>query len=152
MFAARARTWVDACVALANDAHAVVAITRRVVLAVTVAWVIRAVLPRLVGTPTGRRRSVPQASAGTRAVVKKAVDVDARYTTSDVAKHATVDDLWVIIDGKVYDLSEYAHEHPGGTEAIAKHAGGDASVGFKGPQHPRRVFDMVTEYQIGVLS
>ena len=62
------------------------------------------------------------------------------------------DDLWVIIDGKVYDLTEYADEHPGGADALARNAGGDATTGFRGPQHPSRVFDIVDDYLIGVLA
>ena len=73
------------------------------------------------------------------------------YTVSEVAKHDTKDDLWVVIKGKVYDLTEYADEHPGGVAAITKHAGGDATAGFFGPQHPSRVHDMVDEYKIGVI-
>jgi hypothetical protein len=32
-----------------------------------------------------------------------------------------------------------------------KNAGGDASEGFHGPQHPSRVMDIVDEYKIGTL-
>lgn len=40
------------------------------------------------------------------------------FTRADVAKHGAQDDLWVVIRGKVYDLSEYVDEHPGGVAAI----------------------------------
>jgi cytochrome b involved in lipid metabolism len=63
-----------------------------------------------------------------------------------------VDDLWVIIDDKVYDLTDYVDEHPGGVDAIAKNGGRDATEGFKGPQHPSRVFDIVEDYRVGVLA
>ena len=74
------------------------------------------------------------------------------YTTAEIATHASLNDLWVIIDDKVYDLTDYVDEHPGGTDAIAKNAGKDATVGFKGPQHPSRVFDIVEEYRVGVVA
>ena len=44
-------------------------------------------------------------------------------------------DVWLIIDGKVYDFTNYLEEHPGG-DAMLTDAGGDATKGFKGPQHP----------------
>lgn len=34
----------------------------------------------------------------------------------------TQEDIWLILDGKVYDLTEYLEEHPGGA-AMLKHAG-----------------------------
>ena len=80
------------------------------------------------------------------------VDKTRKVSAEEVRKHNSVDDLWIIIDKKVYDVTESAEEHPGGVAAIAKNAGGDASKGFRGPQHPSRVFDIVDDYMIGVLE
>ena len=57
--------------------------------------------------------------------------VETEYTAEEVAKHKTRDDLWVIIRGKVYDLTSYVDEHPGGG-AILNNAGGDTTEGFEG--------------------
>ena len=56
-----------------------------------------------------------------------------------------------MIDGGVYDITPYVTEHPGGVKAILRNAGGDATKGFKGPQHPARVFDMIDDYKIGTV-
>ena len=58
----------------------------------------------------------------------------------------------MVIEGKVYDVSEYVDEHPGGDDALLNKAGEDATEGFKGPQHPPRVWDELSEYYIGVLE
>lgn len=50
----------------------------------------------------------------------------------------------------MYDVTEYAKEHPGG-DSILRNAGGDASEGFHGPQHPPRVNDLVEDLRVGVL-
>lgn len=48
----------------------------------------------------------------------------------------------------MYDVSGYVDHHPGG-DAIFTHAGGDCTEGFRGPQHPPTVEDLVEEYCIG---
>lgn len=35
---------------------------------------------------------------------------------SELAKHVNADDLWIAVNGEVYDMTEFAHEHPGGPE------------------------------------
>jgi cytochrome b involved in lipid metabolism len=95
---------------------------------------------------TGQLANGPKVVAGTNYGGK-----DGSYTKDEVSKHKTQDDLWLIIDGAVYDVTEYVDEHPGGVAAIMKNAGGDASEGFHGPQHPSRVMDIVDEYKIGTL-
>jgi len=40
------------------------------------------------------------------------------FTRADVAKHASQDDLWVIINKKVYNVSRWADVHPGGREIL----------------------------------
>lgn len=64
------------------------------------------------------------------------------YSAEEVAAHSTLDDLWLIINRKVYDFTEYFPLHPGG-EAMLRNAGADSTSGFSGSQHPARVWDMV---------
>ncbi|KIP11170.1 hypothetical protein PHLGIDRAFT_18086 [Phlebiopsis gigantea 11061_1 CR5-6] len=40
------------------------------------------------------------------------------FTTEEVAQHNKPDDLWVIVDGKVYDLTRFKDMHPGGTAVL----------------------------------
>lgn len=49
---------------------------------------------------------------------------------AQLAEHCTPDDLWVNIDGKVYDLTKWAESHPGGHHLIVNAAGTDASGVF----------------------
>ena len=73
------------------------------------------------------------------------------YTLADIAQHNSQKDIWIVIKGKVYDVTPYVEEHPGGL-AILRNAGGDTTEGFHGPQHPPRVFDIIDDFLIGKLS
>jgi cytochrome b involved in lipid metabolism len=70
------------------------------------------------------------------------------YTSSQVAEHNTRENLWLVINGFVYDLTAFVDNHPGG-DVILSHAGADASVGFFGPQHPSHVTTTLEKYLIG---
>ena len=41
----------------------------------------------------------------------------------EVAKHNKRDDCWVVIHGKVYDLTDFMDSHPGGVGPIVAKAG-----------------------------
>ena len=40
-----------------------------------------------------------------------------RFSAADVAAHKTANDLWIIVDEDVYDLTKFADEHPGGKKS-----------------------------------
>ncbi|WVF66938.1 hypothetical protein IAT40_001681 [Kwoniella sp. CBS 6097] len=54
---------------------------------------------------------------------------------SEVNKHNTPEDCWVVIDGRIYDLTEFAQAHPGGAGPIHRAAGKDATSIYQ-PLHP----------------
>ncbi len=53
-----------------------------------------------------------------------------KFSIDDVAKHTTENDAWIVIDNKVYDVSGFAKNHPGGHAALMSQAGRDASDAF----------------------
>ena len=53
----------------------------------------------------------------------------------EVAKHATRESCWVIISGKVYDVTDFLDEHPGGANIILQYGGKDATEEYD-PVHP----------------
>jgi delta8-fatty-acid desaturase len=57
----------------------------------------------------------------------------------EVAKHCTADDLWVAIEGRVYDLTKWHRRHPGGHLPLINMAGKDATDSFIN-YHPAEVW------------
>ena len=52
------------------------------------------------------------------------------YSMAEVARHASKEDLWMVIGDGVYDLTKFAAFHPGGASFIVAAAGQDASEAF----------------------
>lgn len=51
-------------------------------------------------------------------------------SASEISQHATPNDCWVIIHNKVYDLTKFLDEHPGGKKVISNWAGKDGTAAF----------------------
>ncbi|XP_064598225.1 acyl-CoA 6-desaturase-like [Liolophura sinensis] len=55
------------------------------------------------------------------------------YTWEEVRKHTARNDSWLVIDSKVYNVTNWARKHPGGGRLLGHYAGEDATdawVGF----------------------
>ncbi|KAF1842485.1 uncharacterized protein K460DRAFT_320579 [Cucurbitaria berberidis CBS 394.84] len=63
-----------------------------------------------------------------------------KLTGEEVAKHSSRDSCWVIVHGRVYDVTEFLPEHPGGPKIILKYAGKDATEVYE-PIHPPDTLD-----------
>jgi len=70
---------------------------------------------------------------------------------SEIAKHSTADDCWVVIDGRVYDITTYLKEHPGGACPVLIKAGEDASIEYHNV-HARDAHEIKEYYCIGIAD
>ena len=59
------------------------------------------------------------------------------YTWEEIVEHDRKDDLWVVIYGKVYDLTTFWEKHPGG-DIILDGAGGDCTPTWES-YHPLKL-------------
>ncbi|KAI9734811.1 MAG: hypothetical protein M1834_001889 [Cirrosporium novae-zelandiae] len=62
----------------------------------------------------------------------------------EIEKHNGAEDCWIVVDGKVWDLTKFAPQHPGGEAIILKHAGRDASDSYNSIHAPSVLPDNLT--------
>ncbi|KAG5723561.1 Ceramide very long chain fatty acid hydroxylase SCS7 [Termitomyces sp. T112] len=77
------------------------------------------------------------------------------YTAEDLAAHKTASSCWVSRQGKVYDVTSFLHDHPGGDDYILKYAGEDINIVMKDKDehdHSDSAYEMLEEYVIGRLG
>lgn len=53
-----------------------------------------------------------------------------RYSRSEIEKHNHENSCWLIVDNKVYDITNMLPVHPAEKESILRKGGGDATVDF----------------------
>lgn len=37
-----------------------------------------------------------------------------KVSTHEISQHASQEDAWIVVNGKVYDVTKFAPDHPGG--------------------------------------
>ena len=59
--------------------------------------------------------------------------------------------IWIVIHDKVYDITKFLDEHPGGEEILIENAGADATENFEDIGHSSDAIEILEEYYIGEL-
>ncbi|KAJ8634291.1 hypothetical protein MRB53_027627 [Persea americana] len=75
------------------------------------------------------------------------------FSQSEVSLHSSKNDCWLIINGRVYDVTKFLDEHPGGDKVLVDaSADGDASDAFEDVGHGTAARSIMNNYWIGVLE
>lgn len=75
-----------------------------------------------------------------------------KYSWKDVSAHKTKDSTWMAINGKIYDVTKFLEEHPGGEEVMLENAGKDGTEPFEDVGHSTDAREMMREYLIGEIQ
>eukprot|EP01061_Rhynchopus_euleeides_P001973 TRINITY_DN114_c0_g3_i1.p1 TRINITY_DN114_c0_g3~~TRINITY_DN114_c0_g3_i1.p1 ORF type:complete len:523 (+),score=247.04 TRINITY_DN114_c0_g3_i1:95-1663(+) len=73
------------------------------------------------------------------------------FTPDEVARHNTETDLWLIIDGEVWDISKFVKFHPGGVAALMPYAGKECTEAFFG-LHKLEILEKYKRFRIGKVA
>ncbi|KAL2729121.1 cytochrome b5-like [Vespula maculifrons] len=73
------------------------------------------------------------------------------YTRDEVARHNKEEDLWLVMHGGVYDLTDFVKKHPGGEEVLINLAGQDGTVCFNDIGHSGEAIFLKETFKIGEI-
>ena len=77
-----------------------------------------------------------------------------QISAAECAAHAARDDCWLIVRGRVYDISPFVSAHPGGAAVLVhpRNAGVDVGAAFDEAGHSKQARKLLASYQIGVVA
>lgn len=81
----------------------------------------------------------------------KKIKKDDTYTLNEIKKHNKKTDAWIIINKKVYNITDWIKKHPGGL-IIMRGVGKDATNLFNSIGHSDHAKKILKTYYIGVLK
>jgi 4-hydroxysphinganine ceramide fatty acyl 2-hydroxylase len=77
------------------------------------------------------------------------------FTASDVATHNSASSCWISRAGKVYDVTHFLQDHPGGDDLILEYAGQDVEEVMRNKdehEHSEAAYEMLQEYLVGRIG
>ncbi|XP_047206171.1 cytochrome b5 isoform X2 [Girardinichthys multiradiatus] len=73
------------------------------------------------------------------------------FRLSEIEAQNSFKSTWIIIHNKVYDVTKFLDEHPGGEEVLREQAGGNATESFEDVGHSTDAREMASSMVIGEL-
>ncbi|KAJ9548016.1 hypothetical protein OSB04_020559 [Centaurea solstitialis] len=74
------------------------------------------------------------------------------FTLKEVAEHNDPKDCWLIIHGKVFDVTKFLEDHPGGDDVLLSATGKDATDDFEDVGHSTTAKSMMDEFYVGDID
>lgn len=82
---------------------------------------------------------------------KNAIPKVRTISKAEVTAHAHESSCWIVVEGRVYDVTRYLKDHPGGIASILTNGGEDLTEDFLAI-HSEKARTMLAEYFIGDLA
>nr|XP_020477542.1 cytochrome b5-like [Monopterus albus] len=73
------------------------------------------------------------------------------YRLSEIEGQNTFKSTWIIIHNKIYDVTRFLEEHPGGEEVLKEQGGGNATESFEDIGHSTDARELASSMVIGEL-
>ena len=71
------------------------------------------------------------------------------FTIDDLKANGTRKSMYLLLHKKVYDVTKFMDEHPGGDEVLVAEAGQDATDAFEDVGHSDDARELLADYLIG---
>ncbi len=78
-------------------------------------------------------------------------DEEKEYTMEEVCKHNTADDIWIVLNNNVYDVTDFWQQHPVNPQYVFKFGGKDATNAFNSAGHSEYAIKLAVHMKIGKL-
>jgi cytochrome b5 len=70
-------------------------------------------------------------------------------SAAELLAHSTSNSCWIAIRDKVYDVTSFLQDHPGGDAVLLEHSGRDATDSFDDIGHTDDAQEMLGKYVVG---
>jgi cytochrome b involved in lipid metabolism len=97
-------------------------------------------------------------SLGENSALNNSTGTDLSLNNQEIAKHNKSSDCWIVISGKVYNVTAEISLHPGGASTITPYCGKDATKAFatkdksSANNHSSFAQNLLTNYYLGDLN
>lgn len=75
-----------------------------------------------------------------------------KISTTELAKHASPKDAWIVVNNVIWDVTEFAPKHPGGSEIVNQYLGQDATAAYNEVHGPSLVSKHLSASKTKALS
>ena len=104
------------------------------------------------GGTISRRDSSKMAKTKNESSSSKSSSSKEEIGFAELCRHNKVDDLWLAIDGIVYDVTPFMDDHPGGGDIMLSAAGKDGTDDFEDVGHSPHARELLKRFKVGTFK